>query len=344
MFSTRRGRGRAFVAIVVAVLFVLTGCSSAGDEGAGASESRDGTFPVVVEHSMGETTIPQRPERIVALGAGTAGEILYALGVEPVGLEVFPGFGAANEDGVQPWVEPLLDTEVTTLLPSGAKGIEQVAALEPDLILLTYGELDEATYKQLSQIAPTVASPQGQWELDWRLELETIASAIGMTDEAVALEAKLTDGIEQIKADHPELDGVNYTFVEVHDAGLWPYLTADPRNQLIQELGLVSSPGVVALDKSTDGAFVGDISLERAGDIDADIIIAYPSTGDAQSLYSVPVFKDLSAVRRGSVAFYGQEQDIVFLASLQPSPLTIPISLERVATDVSAAVTSASPQ
>ncbi|PYE19527.1 iron complex transport system substrate-binding protein [Williamsia limnetica] len=344
MFSTRRGPGRTVAAIIVAGLFALAGCSSSSDDTASASEANDGTFPVVVEHSMGETTVPQRPERIVALGAGTAGEILYALGVEPVGLETFPGFGAANEDGVQSWVEPLLDTNVTTLLPSGAKGIEKVAALDPDLILLTYGELDEATYKQLSQIAPTIASPQGQWELDWRLELETIAKAIGMTDEAVALEAELTSGIKQVKADHPELDGVNYTFVEVHDAGLWPYLTADPRNQLIQELGLVSSPGVVALDKSTDGAFIGDISLERAGEIDADVIIAYPSTGDAQSLYSVPVFKDLSAVRRGSVAFYGQEQDIVFLASLQPSPLTIPISLERVATDVSAALTSGSPK
>lgn len=322
----------------------VVGCSSASDDDSDPSASSDGNFPVVVEHSFGETTVAERPERIVALGAGTAGEILYALGVEPVGLEVFPGFGAANDDGVQPWVEPLLDTNVTTLLPAGAKGIEKVAALEPDLILLTYGELDEATYKQLSQIAPTIASPQGQWELDWRLELETIARAIGMADEAVALEAELTDGIAQIKAAHPELQGVNYTFVEVHDAGLWPYLTADPRNQLIQELGLVSSPGVLALDKSTDGAFVGDISLERANDIDAEVIIAYPSEGDAQSLYSVPVFKDLSAVRRGTVAFYGQEQDIVFLASLQPSPLTIPISLERIATDVSGALASASPQ
>ena len=286
------------------------------DEASGPSGSSDGTFPVVVEHSFGETTVAERPERIVALGTGTAGEILYALGVEPVGLEVFPGIGAANDDGVQPWVEPLLDTNVTTLLPSGAKGIEKVAALDPDLILLTYGELDEATYKQLSQIAPTIASPQGQWELDWRLELETIARAIGMTDEAVALEAELISGIEQIRADHPELAGVNYTFVEVHDAGLWPYLTADPRNQLIQELGLVSSPGVVALDKSTDGAFVGDISLERADEIDADVIIAYPSTGDAQSLYALTVFKDFSVVRRGAGVFYGQEQDIVFLASL----------------------------
>jgi iron complex transport system substrate-binding protein len=338
VFSTRSGPNFAFAALIFAVLFALVGCSSSDGDDGEAPASSDATFPVVIEHSFGDTTIPARPERIVALGAGTAGEIMYALGVEPVGLEVFPGFGAANAEGVQPWVEPLLDTTVTTLLPSGAKGIEQVAALEPDLILLTYGELDEATYEQLSQIAPTIASPQGQWELDWRLELETIARAIGMTDEAVALETKLTDGIKEIRADHPELEGVNYTFVEVYDGGLWPYLTADPRNQLIQELGLVSSPGVVALDKSTDGAFVGDISLERATEIDADVIIAYPSTGDAESLYSVPVFRDLTAVRNGSNVFYGKEKDIVFLASLQPSPLTIPISLERIATDVSAAL------
>ncbi|HEY9314308.1 ABC transporter substrate-binding protein [Williamsia sp.] len=343
MFSTRSGPNVALVTVIVAALIALVGCSSSGTDDGAATEAGDGTFPVVVEHSMGETTVPERPERIVALGAGTAGEILYALGVEPVGLEAFPGFGAANAEGVQPWVEPLLDPEVTTLLPAGAKGIEKVAALDPDLILLTYGELDEATYEQLSQVAPTIASPQGQWELDWRLELETIARAVGLTDEAVELEAQLTRGIEQIKTEHPELQGVNYTFVEVHDAGLWPYLSADPRNQLIRELGLVSSPGVVALDKSTDGAFVGDISLERAAEIDADVIIAYPSAGDAESLYSVPVFRELGAVRGGTAVFYGQEKDIVFLASLQPSPLTIPLSLQRVATDVSAALKAGNP-
>ncbi len=81
MFSTRRRPYYVFAALIVAVVMALVGCSSSSDDDGGPSGSSDGTFPVVVEHSLGETTIPQRPERIVALGAGTAGEILYALGV-----------------------------------------------------------------------------------------------------------------------------------------------------------------------------------------------------------------------------------------------------------------------
>lgn len=340
MFGNRKVRTSGLAAAMFTAVMVMAGCGSSSEDAASPSSSSSATFPVSVEHSFGTTTIGDRPERIIALGAGTDGEILYSLGIEPVGLEVFPGFGAANADGIAPWVEPLLDPRVTTLLPEGAKNLEKVAELAPDLILLTYGELDATAYGLLSQIAPTVASPQGQWELNWRLELETVAKAVGLADEGAALEANLTAGIDKVKSDHPTLAGVNYSFVEVYDTGLWPYLTADPRNRLIQELGLVSSAGIVALDESTDGAFAGDLSLERAGDIDADVLIAYTTTGDANSLRSVPVFGDLSAIGRGAAVFYGKE-DFVFLASLQPSPLTIPLSLERIATDVSAALAAA---
>lgn len=337
---------RTFVlaAAVLCGVVSLAGCTSstAESEPVGVSAS-DGAFPVTIDHVFGETTVVEQPQRIVALGSGTTGDILFALGIEPVGLEVFPGFGAANDEGVQPWVEPHLDTAATTLLPEGTVGLEKIAALAPDLILITYGGLEEGTYEQLNKIAPTVASPQGQWELDWRLELRTVARAVGMTNEATDIEHRLDEFIEGVRAAHPQLNGVSYTFVEVNSEVLWPYLTADPRNQLIQELGLVSSPGVQALDVSTDGAFVADVSLENASDLDADVVIAFPSSGSAESLYRAPTFGQIEAVKRGSVVLYGQEKDIIFLSSMVPSPLTIPISVQRIATDISTALAAHTP-
>lgn len=330
---------RKFVLALVVLGSAVVGCGNQSVDDVGVGSSSNGSaFPVTIEHVFGETTIAERPQRVVALGSGTAGDILYALDIDPVGLEVFPGFGAANDEGVQPWVEPHLDRSITTLLPEGAVGIEKIATLQPDLILITYGGLEKGTYEQLSEIAPTVASPQGQWELDWRLELQTVARAVGTMDQAADLERKLDGVIETVRAEHPELSGVTYTFVEVNPEVLWPYLSADPRNQLIHELGLVPSPGVRALDASTGGAFVADVSLEKATELDADVVVAFPSSGNAESLYNTPTFSRIEAVKRGSVAFYGQDEDITFLSSMVPSPLTIPISVQRIATDISSAL------
>ena len=60
--------------------------------------------------------------------------------------------------------------------------VEWVALQQPDLIIATYyGDLDDATYALLSQIAPTVAAPPGHpaWGAPWQEELLLIGEATG---------------------------------------------------------------------------------------------------------------------------------------------------------------------
>ena len=221
----------------------------------------------------------------------------------PTGIVTYEGWGAASSDGVAQWVADRVDPAVTTYVPDGATSLELIASLTPDLILLTYGSLDEATYAKLSKIAPTVGPLDGDWLLDWRQQLETIGSAVGKQTEAAALETTLTDQIKASAAAHPTLAGKSYTFLEPYAKGLYVYLPGDPRNQLIEELGVVPSAGSKALAEK-EGTFVADVSVERAPDLDADVFIAFLSEYD--SLSKVPILNTLPTVKAGAYVGYGR--------------------------------------
>lgn len=330
-------RRPVLVTVVLAAVLLLGACGggAAVTPPADLGQGTDGAFPVTVRHMFGETTVPARPQRIVALGSSDV-EVVYALGIRPVGVATFPTFAAADADGVLPWVREYVDGAPVTLLPNGAADLEKIAALRPDLILLTYGALDDATYRQLSLIAPTVASSSGEWTVDWREQLALIGTVTGESAAAARTEADLTARITAIRQRHPELAGLTFTFLERSADSLYVYLSADPRVAFIGELGPVVAPGVAALDRATGGGFFSDLSLERAAEVDADVIVANTTESSVESLRATPVLGQLPTVTSGAVAFYGAD-DLPFLAALVPSPLTIPVVLDRLAADLSRA-------
>ena len=153
-------RPRVIGAAVTAVLVATTpaACGSDADKSAGSSAgTASAGFPVTLKNTFGETTIPEKPERIVTLG-WNAQDVVYALGETPVGMpKVTYGQTAA---GTTAWGAGEFDPAKTTLLDTGDKyPFEKIAALKPDVILAPYEGFDEATYKTLSGIAPTVAYP-----------------------------------------------------------------------------------------------------------------------------------------------------------------------------------------
>ncbi|MFT4164645.1 MAG: ABC transporter substrate-binding protein [Microlunatus sp.] len=328
-------RASAMLLLCLGLLLPLAACnaSQTSSELSSPSPSSATSFPVTVKHRLGQTVIPAAPKRVVALGTSDV-DVLYALGVQPVGIVTYAGWGAANDDGVAQWVADRVKAEVTTYVPDGATSLELIASLDPDLILLTYGSLDDATYQKLSKIAPTVGPLDGDWLLDWRAQLETIGRAVGQENEAANLEARLNDQIKAAATAHPTLAGRTYTFLEPHTKGLWVYLPGDPRNELIEELGLVPSAGSKNLAEK-DGAFVADVSFERAPDVAADVMIAYLSEFD--SLQKVPILSTLPSVKADAVVGYGKA-DTVFQSAMIPSPLTIPIILDRLPDNLATAL------
>src|SRR5688572_19209776 len=159
---TRWTRSVGSLVVAVVLCAPLVGCGDDEAEGAApgttAEAAAAGAFPVVVEHAFGTTEVPAEPERIVTVGL-TEQDTVLALGFAPVGVTEWYG---EQPFATWPWAQDELgDAEPEVLSTADGLQLERIAALEPDLILGLNAGLDDQTYAQLSEIAPTVAHAEG---------------------------------------------------------------------------------------------------------------------------------------------------------------------------------------
>ena len=139
-----------------------------------------------MEHAFGATEIAAEPERVVTVGL-TEQDTVLALGVAPVGVTEWYG---EQPYATWPWAQDELgDATPEVLSQADGLQIERIAALEPDLILGLNAGLDDTTYAQLSEIAPTVADAEGAegYFSPWRDQTLMIGQALGKEAEAQAL-------------------------------------------------------------------------------------------------------------------------------------------------------------
>jgi iron complex transport system substrate-binding protein len=322
-------RTRVISAAVTAVLVATTlaACGSDGDDKAAESGgTASAGFPVTLKNTFGETTITKKPERIVTLG-WNAQDVVYALGETPVGMpKVTYGPTAA---GVTAWDADKFDPAKTTLLDTGDKyPFEKIAALKPDVILAPYEGFDEATYKTLSGIAPTVAYPGAPWQTTWQDQTLLVGEALGKKADAEKLIAGIGDKIKQVAADHPEFKDKTIA-VGSFGPDNYVYMPGDPRVQILNEMGFQNAPGVEALEKTnTKKEFALTISKEKISDVDADVLVAYVDGIGTQKFLSDPVYSSLGAVKRGG-AYAMQDQQVISGMSAV-SVLSVPWVLDKI--------------
>lgn len=128
----------------------------------------------VIDHAMGSTCVPARPERVVVLDTGELDTAL-ALGVVPIAAPT------AYQIAEFPPYLPLDDTRVQSLGVVQEPDLERLMQLQPDLILGSqqrHGQL----YPILSSIAPTVFSES--MGATWADNLTLFARALGREAEA----------------------------------------------------------------------------------------------------------------------------------------------------------------
>ena len=101
----------------------------------------------IFRHVHGSTEVTAAPRAVAALGPGDADAVL-SLGVQPVAMTApngqLPGWEQSAVTG-EPSVLSAIDTNA-------------VAAASPDIIIAT-GDIDDATFRKLAEIAPTVTRP-----------------------------------------------------------------------------------------------------------------------------------------------------------------------------------------
>lgn len=139
-----------------------------------------GTFPITVQHALGETTIPALPERIVAVKDTEPLDSLLAIGLKPVLYGYTDGYQLGR---LSSWVQEIGIEDVDRFdnLERAEPDVELIAAANPDLILDVWTAPE--VYDQLSGVAPTVVLRNSD-NTPWQDVQRLTGKVTGRVDEA----------------------------------------------------------------------------------------------------------------------------------------------------------------
>lgn len=147
---------------------------------------------LAVEDAVGTVCVPEDPERVVTLEWAYTENVL-ALGVQPVGV--------ADIEGYNGWVDisAELSDNAVDVGTRQAPNLEQIAELEPDLIITSQLRSTE-NYNELSAIAPTLMfnsyPEEGTQFEEMTSTFRTIATALNREAEGEAVLDDMTQYFE----------------------------------------------------------------------------------------------------------------------------------------------------
>jgi iron complex transport system substrate-binding protein len=330
---------RTFKTLTASLLLLgATACST------GSTDATDGTpgattttkaeanaFPVTIEHAFGATTIEEEPVRVATVGWTDQDHVL-ALGVVPVGATKITWGG--NADGSSDWFDAKLE-EIGGEAPvryddTDGLPIDEIAKLEPDVVLATNSGLTQADYDKLSKFTKVVAFPEHPWVTDWQDSLEMVGEALGREEQAETLEDQVEAQIDQAKSDNPQLEDKELIYgyltpTDLSQIGI--YSEEDPRVALWDDFGLEDAESVDGIVE--DGQFYGMVSAERANELTSDVFFTWvENEADVETITSDRLLGQIPAVKSGNAYFESDKQ--LASASTNPTPLSIPVIISDV--------------
>ena len=307
--ASRLSPRTSLTAVVVAAGLVITGCSSDEDNSdtSGTSASADASA-VTINHVYGEDTYPTNPETVVAIG--TAVDNLLALGITPDAIVERP------DDKDAAWKNDQLEDVERIPLSDQNVPLEEIAALEPDLVVGDLYRIPEEAYDALKDVSPVL--PGIDQTADWEPQLKALGQIYGKEDEA----QQVIDDDEQAFADvREELPGLEgKTALTVQDRGGQFGVIADPdniANSFYSRLGMTLPEAFTDGSLKIDGGRVM-ISYERVDDLAADFMGMYATEG-MDKIRAIAGYDKLPQVESGAVV----EDDKSVMAALNiPSSLS----------------------
>lgn len=344
----RRPRSIRLGVPFAAALLALSACgtvSDGEDADAGSEPDPSGTAgaetfePVAFEHVFGTTEIDARPERVVALGWGSA-DAAIAMGVTPVGIDE-QSYGA-TEDGLMPWVQTAIeeagDELPQTLTVGDSPAFQEIAELEPDLILANYSGITEADYDRLTQIADTIAYPDQPWSTPWRDVIAQVGEVLGESERADEVLAGIDAEVSAAAEAHPEFEGTSIAAVAIDPSAFYVYAAIDPRVEFLEDLGFTVAPSVAELDPG-EGGFFYTISTENVDRLTSDVLLSYAADESVvETIDADPTYQTMQQFQDGTVADVVGE-DVVSSVS-PPTALSLSYSLDTIVDSLAAAVPS----
>lgn len=328
-------------------MLMISACASPAPEATQVSATEAATeavveetsaYPVTIEHKYGSTTIDKKPERIVLVGL-TEQDALLALGIVPVATREWYG---EKPGAIFTWAEDKLgDAEVPVVLPGTELNFEQIAGLNPDIIIGLYAGITQEEFDTLSKIAPVVAQPKDypDWGIPWQELTRTIGLIVGESERAEELIVEVEAKFVSVREAHPEFQGATGVVASSwgYPDNYWVYGPEDTRGRFMTDLGFVipEEVGQLAIEQESFGATV---SLERLDLVDLDVTIWFAGSEEQSAQYrEQPIYQQLR--------LYSENRDI-FLADNDPiydafnfsSVLSLPFALDGLEEQLSLAV------
>jgi iron complex transport system substrate-binding protein len=283
------------IALLSALLVALAACGATGEttsstasvttmvaDETATTESSD--FPVTVDAANGELIVELRPERIVSL-APTATEILFAIGAgdQVVAVDEFSNF---------PEEAP------TTDLSGFEPNVEAVAALDPDLVVVSDDLNDIVSALTLIEV-PVIHHPAAANLADSYTQIEQLGLATGNLVDAATLVASIEDDIDRLVASLPESEEPLSYYHEL-DSSLFSVTAETFIGEIYSLVGLENiADEVEGLETQYP-----QLSAEYIIDADPDLIFLADTKCCGESPETVaarPGWDQLTAVSRGSV-------------------------------------------
>jgi iron complex transport system substrate-binding protein len=334
--------------LVLATLLVaaLTGCSTGSTSADTAAEPKATTeveadaFPVTIEHALGTTTVEEEPTRVVAVGYAEA-DYPLSLGVVPVGADKIEYAG--NENASSDWFDEALAEidgaeQPTRFSTTDGVPVDEIVKLQPDLVTATQSGMTQEEYDKLTEAGiPVVAYPNAPYNTTWQESLEMVGEALGRSDVADELKAETEQVIADTAAEFPQLAGKTFTFAgpNADPSSFYVYTSMDNRPRLLVELGMVNS--AIVEERSEPGQFLFNVSAERTEQLDADVFLTYAnSEANVKELAEDPLVQQIPAVADNR--WYATVDITEAIGLSAPSPLSIPVGMERYIPNVAAAV------
>lgn len=334
-------RRAALVGVPVALLSLAacsTGPTTPADAGAPAASGSDAAdaFPVTVEHAFGTTTIEQAPARVVTIGWSDHDSVA-ALGVVPTAAPKITWGG--NDGGSTDYFDAQLaklgaaPSDVTRYDDADGIPVDEIVAMQPDLIIGANSGMTERDYAKLSKIAPTVGQPEGvgPWATPWDEQTRLVGQALGRTDQADQVVRDTEKAIDEAVAQHPEIAGKTVAWLwftpgDLSTVGI--YTSEDLRPQMLRRFGLKDAPIVTKTSKTGGGSYSTSVSAEKAATIDSDIAIFYiESDAELAKITGDPLLRQIPAIK--SKHYVSSADNAAANPMSSPSPLSIPYALEH---------------
>ena len=266
--------------------------------------------------------------RVVALG-WSDGEIALSLGVKPVAIYDWMKFGADSK-GVGSWATSEFGSDNPQIIDAASAGefnYQQLKELNPDLILNVRSKADSKVTDSLKEIAPVVTAPEGtpDYAINWKLQTQLIANALGKSAEGEAQIKQTTDLQAKLRQENPAFAGKTFVWGAKFGTAYGAYLPGDARFDTIAELGFVEFPPVKELQAQ---GFFAAVPVEKVSALNAQVAVFSTISLPLSDLQGDNLINSLQVVRDGR-AIELAENDPIAQAMSAGTPESLRFALER---------------